>query len=90
MGRGLRRRLNDGLREGGLGLSIDDHLETDVGTKARFGGCMGQTEGWDMTKGGLLPQTLINENEIEKLTHRKSHRKRLKFPGCDLMTFEDL
>ena len=45
MGRGLRRRLNDGLREGGLGLSIDDHLETDVGTKARFGGCMGQTEG---------------------------------------------
>ena len=78
MGRGLR--LNDGLRERGLGLSIDDHLETDVGTKARFGGCMGQTEGWDLTKGGLLAQTLTNYE-------KKSHRKSLTFPGCELMTF---
>jgi len=60
MGRGLggeggrEKRLNDGLRLGVFGRSIDDHdhLEMVVGTKARFGGCMGQTEAWDMTKGG--------------------------------------
>jgi len=46
--------LNDGLRLGGFGRSIDDHdqREWGVGTKGRFGGCMGHTEAWDMTKGG--------------------------------------
>ena len=60
------------------------------GYKSSVRGVYGAGGGLDMTKGGLLPQTLINENEIDQLTHRKSHRKRLKFPGCDLMTFEDL
>jgi len=47
---------------GGFGRSIDDHdhFETVVGTKARLGGCMRQTEGWDMTKGGPLALTLMN------------------------------
>ena len=51
---GREKRLNDGLRLGVFGRSINDHdhLEMIVGTTARFGGCMGQTEGWDMTKGG--------------------------------------
>jgi len=42
--------------------SIDDHdhLETVVTTKARIGGCMGGTEGWDSTKGGSLALTLMN------------------------------
>ena len=31
-----------------------------VGTKARLGGCMGQTEAWDMTKGVPLALTLMN------------------------------
>ena len=45
-----------------FGRSIDDqnHLEMVVGTKAWFGGCMGQTEGWDMTKGAPLALTLMN------------------------------
>ena len=47
---------------GVFGRSIDDHdhFEIVVGTKARFGGCMRQTEGWDMTKGGSLALTLMN------------------------------
>jgi len=36
-----------------------------VGTKARFGGCMGQTEGWDMTKGGSLALTLMNYEQTK-------------------------
>jgi len=68
MGRGLREKgnrekgLNDGLRLGVFGRSIDDHnhLEMVVGTKSRFGVCMGQTEGWDRTKGGSLSLTLMN------------------------------
>ena len=68
MGRGLREKgnrekgLNDGLRLGVFGRSINDHnhLEIVVGTKSRFGGCMGQTEGWDRTKGGSLSLTLMN------------------------------
>ena len=46
-GGGREEGLNDGLRLGVFGRSIDDHdhLEMVVGTKARFGGCMGQTEG---------------------------------------------
>ena len=67
-GRGLgeegggEKGLNDGLRLRVFGRSIDDHdhLERDVGTKARFGGCMGQTEAWDMTKGAPLALTLMN------------------------------
>jgi len=59
MGRGLGEEggrgkgLNDRLRLKMFGRSIDDHdhLERDVGTKARFGGYMGQTEAWDSTKG---------------------------------------
>ena len=43
-----------------LGRSINDHLEMVVGTKARFGKCMGGTEGWDTTKGGSLALTLMN------------------------------
>jgi len=35
----------------GRTINDHDHLEMDMGTKARFGGCMGETEGWDMTKG---------------------------------------
>ena len=59
---GREEGLNDGLRLGVFGRSIDDHdnLETVVGTTARFGGCMGQTEGWDMTKGGSRALTLMN------------------------------
>ena len=68
MGRGLggeggsEKGLNNGLRLDVFGRSIDDHdkLEMDVGTKSRFGGCMGQTEAWDMTKGGSLALTLMN------------------------------
>ena len=68
MGRGLREEggreegLNDGLGLGVFGRSINDHdyLEMDMGTKARFGGCMGQTEGCDMTKGRSLALTLMN------------------------------
>ena len=65
MGRGLREEgggegLNDGLDCRCLGRSIDDHFEMDVGTKAWFGGCMGQTEAWDMTKGRPLALTLMN------------------------------
>ena len=41
-------------------INDHDHLEMVVGTKARFGGCMGQTEDWDMTKGGSLALTLMN------------------------------
>jgi len=45
-----------------FGRSIDDHdhLETVVGTKVRFGGCMEKTEGWDRTKGRSLALTLMN------------------------------
>jgi len=45
-----------------FGRSINDHghLEIDVGTKARIGGCMGHTEGWEMTKGAPLALTLMN------------------------------
>ena len=68
MGRGLGEEgsreegQNDGLRLGVFGRSIDNHghLETVVGTKARLGGCMGQTEGCDTTKGGSLTLTLMN------------------------------
>jgi len=49
MGRGLgeegggEKGLNDELRLGEFGRSIydHDHIEIDMGTKARFGGCMG-------------------------------------------------
>ena len=41
-------------------INDHDHLEMVVGTKARFGGCMGQTEAWDMTKGVPLALTLMN------------------------------
>ena len=59
MGRGLgeegggEKGLNDELRLGEFGRSIydHDHIEIDMGTKARFGGYMGQTEAWDSTKG---------------------------------------
>ena len=68
MGRGLgwegvrEEGLKDGLSLGVFGRSIDDHdhLETGGGTKARFGGCMRQTEGWDMAKGAPLALTLVN------------------------------
>ena len=68
MGRGLggdggsEKGLNNGLRLDVFGRSIDDHdnLETVVGTTARFGGCMGQTEGWEWTKGAPLALTLMN------------------------------
>ena len=42
-GGGREEGLNDGLRLGVFGRSIDDHdhLEMVVGTKARFGGYMG-------------------------------------------------
>jgi len=45
-----------------FGRSIDDqnHPEMVVATKAWFGGCIGQTEGWDMTKGAPLALTLMN------------------------------
>jgi len=54
--------LNGGLSFGEFGRSIDDHghIEMVVSTKAWFGGCMGQTEGWDMTKVGSLALTLLN------------------------------
>ena len=59
---GRKEGLNDGLRLRVFGRSINDHdhLEMVVGTKARFGGCMGQTEGCDMTKGRSLALTLMN------------------------------
>jgi len=59
---GRGKGLNDRLRFGVFGRSINDHghLETVEGTKARFGGCMGQTEAWDRTKGGSLALTLMN------------------------------
>jgi len=41
-------------------INDHDHLEMVVGTKARFGGCAGQTEAWDMTKGVPLALTLMN------------------------------
>ena len=59
---GRGKGLNNGLRLDVFGRSIDDHdnLETVVGTTARFGGCMGQTEGWEWTKGAPLALTLMN------------------------------
>ena len=51
-GEGREEGPNDGLRFVVLGRSIDDHdhLETGVGTKARFGGCMGGGGGLGQVK----------------------------------------
>ena len=49
----------------GRSIYDHDHLEMVVGTKARFGGCMGGTEGWDMTKGGSLSLTLMNYEQTK-------------------------
>jgi len=59
---GGEKGLKDGLRLKVFGRSIDDHdhLETVVGTKVRFGGCMEKTEAWDRTKGRSLALTLMN------------------------------
>ena len=59
---GRKEGLNDGLRLRVFGRSIydHDHIEIDMGTKARFGGCIGHTEAWDMTKGAPLALTLMN------------------------------
>jgi len=55
-----RENANTSL-DSAWGCSIDDHnhLEMDVGTTARLGGCMRQTEAWDMSKSALLALTLI-------------------------------
>ena len=62
------------------------------GYKSSVRGVYGAGGGLGYDKRGITTQTLINENEIDQIadSSRKSHRKRLKFPGCDLMTFEDL
>ena len=59
---GRKEGLKDALRLRFFCRSINDHdhLEMVVGTKARFGGCMGQTEGWEWTKGAPLVLTLMN------------------------------
>ena len=59
---GRKEGLKDALRLRFFCRSINDHdhLEIDMGTKARFGGCIGHTEAWDMTKGAPLALTLMN------------------------------
>jgi len=74
---------------GVFGRSIDDHdhLEMDMGTKSRFGGCMGGAEGWDMTKGGSLALTLMNYEQtnfasdgrgVTVPAYQKSKKSKLK------------